>query len=90
MEDNLPPVVGLSQPISMAAPAASPVIDVQDVIEAADQAHHRIRQAIHGITGRSHRVVAFLAQHQGSPDIARLERERDQVQLQMYRNSGMR
>ncbi len=99
MEDNLPPAVGLTQAAQTApagtagtaGPAAEPpMIDVQDVMDAAETAHHRIRRAVHAINAKSHQAVDFLAHHQGSPDIARLEREREQVHLQMYRNSGMR
>lgn len=90
MEDNLPPIAGLVPSAPAQSAAEPPMIDTQNVMDAADQAHHRIRWAIHAINARSHQAVAFLAHHQGSPDIARLEHEREQVQLQVYRNTGMR
>lgn len=90
MEDNMPPVAGLTRQVPAQAGAEPPALDVQSVIGAADLAHHRIRRSIQSISGLSHRVVDFAVRHQGSPDVARLEHERDQVALQMYRNRGMR
>lgn len=90
MEDNMPPVAGLTQQVPAQVGTEPPALDVQSVIEAADLAHHRIRRSIHSISSMSHRIVAFVAHHQGSPDIAQLERGRNEVELQMFRTRGMR
>lgn len=96
MDENLPVVAGHAQRVP---PGASPdpplevqtvIVEVQTVMEAADLAHHRIRRSIQAINSVSHRIVDFVARHQGTPDIARLEHGRDDVQLQMYRDRGMR
>jgi hypothetical protein len=90
MEDHPPPVAGLTGPVPPETVTQPLSLDTQSVIEAADLAHHRIRRSIHAIASMSHRAVDFFARHQGSPDIGRLERGRDEVQLQMYRTRGMR
>lgn len=90
MEDNPPPVAGLSRQVPPEAVPQPPALDTQSVIEAADLAHHRVRGSIHAIASMSHRTVDFFARHQGSPDIRRLESGRDEVQLQLYRTRGMR
>jgi hypothetical protein len=90
MEDNMPPVAGLTQQVPSQAGTEPPALDVQSVMEAADLAHHRVRRSIQAISSMSHRFVDFAARHQGSPDIARLEQGRDEVELQMYRTRGMR
>ncbi|GAB3257344.1 hypothetical protein [Arthrobacter pigmenti] len=90
MEDKPPPVAGLSRQVPPESVPQPPSLDTQSVIEAADLAHHRVRRSIHAIASMSHRAVDFFARHQGAPDVGRLERGRDEVQLQLYRSRGMR
>ncbi|WP_026549617.1 hypothetical protein [Arthrobacter sp. Br18] len=87
MDSTGEPLGALDRMVPSGVPIETPETAVAELVDAAADAHHRIRTALKRLASTSGGAVLMFLRS-GAPDTARLEAGRDKVDLDIYRIRG--